>query len=109
LKVTCTGVAIATAVVGGVITTTNAQNKGRSWGRSSAEGTLDVGLGLSGARKIEAIRWFGSGRNYRTLAMALSKGAGRNRGRTLGKDFAKDQVRGAAINWGWGRMNKVWR
>ncbi|MGD8373688.1 MAG: PA14 domain-containing protein [Candidatus Woesebacteria bacterium] len=97
----CAGVAVATAIASGVTATAGARYAGNNWGLSLARGAIDLGIGLSGAKGIKAVRWFGDGRNYSSASKAISKRAGQQRAKTLAKDTTVDIVRGLLMDPGW--------
>jgi RHS repeat-associated protein len=105
----CTAAAVATAIAGGATTTASARAGGDSWGKSIAQGGIDTGIGLLGARGVQAVRWYGEGRNYVSLSKALTKQAAKSRAKKLTKDLVKDQVRSKAINWGWNQSTRSWK
>lgn len=61
---------------------------------------------MSGVGKVKAVRWFGKSRNYKTVAVALTKQAGKARAKAIVKDTAKSYIRSKVIDRGWKRWKK---
>lgn len=99
----CAAVAIGTAVAGGVVTAAGSRSKGNGWKASIGKGAISAGMDVAGARKIKAVRYFGKGRNYKSVVKAISKQAGLARRRQIAKDAVKSYVVGKARDRIWQR------
>ncbi|MBE1461808.1 PA14 domain-containing protein [Kibdelosporangium phytohabitans] len=84
----CAVAGAATAVIGGITATAAARRNGDSWGKAAVKGGVTTLLGLGKAPKH--VRYFGPGRNYRSVFTALKKAPAKARFRGV--------VRGALIN-----------
>ncbi|HET8671119.1 MAG TPA: RHS repeat-associated core domain-containing protein, partial [Candidatus Saccharimonadales bacterium] len=70
------GVAAAAATgVGAIGSVAQTRYNGGSWVKAGGAGVVSLAVGKV-TKPLQAVRWFGNGRNYKSLATALSKGAG---------------------------------
>jgi len=72
---------------------------------AAAGGAISAAIDGTGAKKVKAVRWFGSTKNYKTLAKAISKGAGKARAKAIGKDTVQSYVRSKITD----RLWSKWR
>jgi RHS repeat-associated protein len=90
----CAGVAVGAAIVGGAASGLGSYSRSGNVAKAVGTGGASAAIGLVGLKKVtiagkvmskglpNAVRWFGGGRNYTTLAKALSKTAGQQRLKT---------------------------
>jgi hypothetical protein len=86
----CAGVAVATAIAGGVVSGLGSYNQDKNAWKAVGVGVFSAGIGLIGLKgaKIygkqiggipKAVRWYGKSRNYRSVTTALRRAPGRAR------------------------------
>jgi RHS repeat-associated protein len=101
----CGAVAVAsTAIAAGLSVAQTRYNSG-SWVK--AAGSAGVSVAADKVLKpVKAVRWFGEGRNYKTLSTALSRSAGTQRLRSNVARTVKSTAVGYGAQWGYNKATK---
>lgn len=95
----CIAATVAVAVSSGALSGAGSYNKNHNVAKAIGAGAVSTGISAAGLKKVKvlgksvggipkAVRYFGEGRNYGSVAKALSKAPGRARAKAVAKSYA---------------------